>query len=68
MPAGVVVLYTPRDEKERVVCYSLFSKSYNIACKLVSRLRKDHQAINLRAGQNNSLGLGINSAREWYRD
>jgi hypothetical protein len=68
MPAGVVVLYTPRDEKERLVCYSLFSESYNFACKLVSRLRKDHQTINLRAGQNNSLGLGINSAREWYRD
>jgi hypothetical protein len=66
MPAGVVVLYTPRDEKERVVCYSLFSESYNFACKLVSS--KDYKAINPKAGQNNSLGLGINSAREWYRD
>jgi hypothetical protein len=29
MPAGVVVLYTPRDEEERAVCYSLFAESYN---------------------------------------
>jgi hypothetical protein len=36
IPAGVVVLYTPRDEGERAVCYSLFSESYNFACKLVS--------------------------------
>jgi hypothetical protein len=36
MPAGVVVLYTPRNQGERAVCYSLFSESYNFACKLVS--------------------------------
>jgi len=29
MPAGVVVLYTPRDEEERAVCYSLFAESYD---------------------------------------
>jgi hypothetical protein len=28
MPAGVVVLYTPRDEEERAVCYSLFAQTY----------------------------------------
>lgn len=37
MPAGVVVLYTPRDQKERAVCHALLSESYNSACKLVSR-------------------------------
>jgi hypothetical protein len=36
IPAGVVVLYTPRDEGERAVCYALFAESYNFACKLVS--------------------------------
>ena len=36
IPAGVVVLYTPRDEGERAVCYALFTESYNFACKLVS--------------------------------
>jgi hypothetical protein len=29
MPAGVVVLYTPRDEEERAICYSLFAESYD---------------------------------------
>ena len=29
IPAGVVVLYTPRDEGERAVCYALFAESYN---------------------------------------
>jgi hypothetical protein len=36
IPAGVVVLYTPRDEGERAVCYALFEESYNFARKLVS--------------------------------
>ena len=36
IPADVVVLYTPRDEGERAVCYALFAESYNFACKLVS--------------------------------
>jgi hypothetical protein len=36
IPAGVVVLYTPRDEGERAVCYALFAESYKFACKLVS--------------------------------
>ena len=35
IPASVVVLYTPRDEGERAVCYALFAESYNCACKLV---------------------------------
>jgi hypothetical protein len=29
------LLYTPRDEGERAVCYALFAESYNFACKLV---------------------------------
>jgi hypothetical protein len=36
IPAGVVVLYTPRDEGEGAVCYALFAESYYFACKLVS--------------------------------
>ena len=32
MPAGAVVVYTPRDEGEFGVCYSLFSQSYRFAC------------------------------------
>jgi hypothetical protein len=31
MPAGAVVVYTPRDEGELGVCYSLFSQSYRFA-------------------------------------
>jgi hypothetical protein len=36
MPAGAVVVYTPRDEQELGVCYSLFSESYRFACSFVS--------------------------------
>jgi hypothetical protein len=32
IPAGVVVLYTPRDEEELVVSYSLFWIAYTFAC------------------------------------
>src|ERR1700730_717360 len=31
MPAGAVVVYTPRDEQELGVCYILFSESYHFA-------------------------------------
>jgi hypothetical protein len=37
MPAGAVVVYTPRDEQELGVCYLLFSESYRFACSLVRR-------------------------------
>jgi hypothetical protein len=37
MPAGAVVVYTPRDEQELGVCYLLFSESYRSACSFVSR-------------------------------
>jgi hypothetical protein len=33
MPAGAVVLYTPKDDEEREVCSFLVSESYNCACK-----------------------------------
>jgi len=33
MPAGTVVLYTPRDRGELEVCYGLFSEAYQCACK-----------------------------------
>jgi hypothetical protein len=33
MPAGTVVLYTPRDRGELEVCYGLFSDAYQFACK-----------------------------------
>ena len=33
MPVSASVLYTPRDEEELEVCYSLFSESYRFACK-----------------------------------
>jgi hypothetical protein len=32
MPAGAVFIYTPRDEGELGVCYSIFSQSYRFAC------------------------------------
>jgi hypothetical protein len=35
MPAGAVVVYTPRDEHELGVCYLLFSESYRFACSFV---------------------------------
>ena len=37
LPAGVIVLYTPRDEEERAVCHSLFAESYDW-----SRTGRDH--------------------------
>jgi hypothetical protein len=33
MPAGTVIVYTPRDLVELEVCYSLFFESYHFACK-----------------------------------
>jgi hypothetical protein len=33
MPAGTVVLYTPRDRAELEVCCGLFSDTYQWACK-----------------------------------
>ena len=35
MPAGAVVVYTPRDEEVLGVCYFLFSESYRFACSFV---------------------------------
>ena len=35
MPAGTVVLYTPRDRDELAVCYSFFFESYYSACGFV---------------------------------
>ena len=32
MPAGAVVLYTPRDPQELGICDFLFSQSYRFAC------------------------------------
>jgi hypothetical protein len=36
MPAGAVVVYTPRDSEELEVCSFLLSKSYHCACKFDS--------------------------------
>jgi hypothetical protein len=41
MPAGAVVVYTPRDEQEFGVCALLFSQSYRFACNLVCREGQD---------------------------
>jgi hypothetical protein len=35
MPAGAVVVYTPRDEQELAVCHLLFSHSYRFACSFI---------------------------------
>jgi hypothetical protein len=35
MPAGAVVVYTPKDQEELAICYLLFSKSYYFASKPV---------------------------------
>lgn len=35
MPAGTVVVYTPKNDEELEVCYSLFSESYTFACKFL---------------------------------
>jgi hypothetical protein len=37
MPAGTVVAYTPRDERELQVCTFLFQESYRYACKSPDR-------------------------------
>jgi hypothetical protein len=34
MPAGTVLLYTPKNRDELRVCYSLFFEAYHFACKL----------------------------------
>jgi hypothetical protein len=33
MPAGAVLVYTPKDPAELAVCYSLFAEAYNFACR-----------------------------------
>jgi hypothetical protein len=35
MPAGTVIVYTPKNRVELEVCYSLFFESYHFACKSV---------------------------------
>ena len=40
MPAGTVVVYTPRDEQELEVCYFLFSESYRSACGFLGQERQ----------------------------
>jgi hypothetical protein len=35
MPAGTVIVYTPRDREELEVCYSLFFESYYFGCQFV---------------------------------
>jgi hypothetical protein len=37
MPAGTVVVYTPRDETDLEVCTFLFQESYRFACKSLDR-------------------------------
>jgi hypothetical protein len=38
MPAGAVVVYTPRDAAEQAISYLLFSKAYHFASKAVSEM------------------------------
>jgi len=33
MPAGAVLVYTPKNQAELAVCYSLFAEAYHFACK-----------------------------------
>ena len=35
MPAGALVVYTPKNPEELAICYLLFSKSYHFASKPV---------------------------------
>jgi hypothetical protein len=35
LPAGTVIVYTPRNREELEICYSLFFESYYFACKFV---------------------------------
>jgi hypothetical protein len=37
MPAGALVVYTPRDQHELSICYSLFLAAYSAASKLSNR-------------------------------
>jgi hypothetical protein len=37
MPAGVVVVYTPKDRDELSVCYALFHAAYHSALAMNSR-------------------------------
>jgi hypothetical protein len=36
MPAGTVLVYTPKNREELAVCYALFSEAYQFACKFDS--------------------------------
>jgi hypothetical protein len=50
MPAGTVIVYTPRSREELEVCYYLFFESYYFACefvreKPVQASRTEHPAI-----------------------
>ena len=38
MPAGAVVVYTPKDAAEQAICYLLFSKAYLFASKPVPEI------------------------------
>jgi len=33
MPAGAVLVYTPKNREELAVCYSLFAEAYHFACR-----------------------------------
>jgi len=66
IPAGVVVLYTPRDEGERAVCYALFAESYNFACKLVLQAAHSHfKGGNIRLCS--KRGLSPRRSKTWPR-
>jgi hypothetical protein len=44
MPAGAVLVYTPKNREELAVCYSFFLEAYHLACKFGKELPgKEHR-------------------------
>jgi hypothetical protein len=64
MPAGTVVVYTPRDETELEVCAFLFQESYRFACK-----SPDRSAVRTSNGQRRNAIFASQTGRpEVFRD
>jgi hypothetical protein len=58
MPAGTVVVYTPRDEQELEVCYFLFSESYHSECSFLGQERQGGSTERDRCIGKGKAGLG----------
>ncbi|HZC34857.1 MAG TPA: hypothetical protein VE242_04550 [Chthoniobacterales bacterium] len=70
LPAGTVIVYTPRNRQELEVCYSLFFESYYFACKFIREKALEASAPGLpdssvaeQGGKIDFLGGGLQGYR-----